>query len=499
MQRKSEDICVDQINNTKYSLIFIGLLVLGILLAFVPLLFQVTPNKIGVPGSEARKFYTNPTVPNELRIYLFNLTNKDEVTKGAKPMLEEIGPYVFEEWMEKFDITDNDDDDTVEFNMKRTFIFRSDLSNGLTGNEKLTTIHALIMGMALNINVNRKPMLKLVSQAVNAIFHQPTDPFWTGRVFDYLFDGIEIDCTSEEFAAKATCAILGTVKTIQRLREGFYKFSVFGALNATGVGVYKVDRGIKNVDNVGRIVSFNKKMEMSTWDGECNRYRGTDSTIFPSGINKSDGLWIYEPELCMSLGARFDSVSKYKDVPTIRFGFDFGDVTKNHELQCYCSDLPIGCPRQGTINLFDCLDVPVVISLPHFYNADPLLLTESQSGLHPNEIKHSSYMEYEPITGSVVNAARRIQFNLQVVPVDDVECMKQLPAVVMPLFWLEQLITHDKNDFVPLMLQYQRLRVFLQILQWIAIVIGAIGIIYLLYNKHMRNTTLQERQTKDTD
>lgn len=50
---------------------------------------------------------------------------------------------------------------------------------------------------------------------------------------DYLFDGIEIDCTSEEFAAKATCSVFATgeVKAIQPLREDFYKFSLFGAVS----------------------------------------------------------------------------------------------------------------------------------------------------------------------------------------------------------------------------------------------------------------------------
>lgn len=184
--------------------------------------------------------------------------------------------------------------------------------------------------------------------------------------------------------------------------------------------MYKVDRGIKNIDNVGRVISFNNKTEMSTWDGdECNRYRGTDSTIFPSDINKDDGLWLYEPDLCMPLGVRFDKVSSYNDVPTIRFGLDFGDVTANDELQCYCSEPPIGCPREGnlnckrklrqicslfvryrfsgTMNMFDCLDVPIVISLPHFYKADPTLLAHSQFVLDPNESRHSFYMDYEPV------------------------------------------------------------------------------------------------------
>lgn len=87
--------------------------------------------------------------------------------------------------------------------------------------------------MALAVNVDKKPMLPLVSDAINGIFHHPKTPFWTGRAMDYLFDGIEIDCTSEEFAAKATCAVFesGEVKAIQPVRENIFKFSLFGAVS----------------------------------------------------------------------------------------------------------------------------------------------------------------------------------------------------------------------------------------------------------------------------
>lgn len=49
-------------------------------------------------------------------------------------------------------MTDDDTDDTLTFNMKNTFIFRPDLSNGLTGNEIITSIHPLI---AVTISVTR--------------------------------------------------------------------------------------------------------------------------------------------------------------------------------------------------------------------------------------------------------------------------------------------------------------------------------------------------------
>lgn len=86
-------------------------------------------------------------------------------------------------------------------------------------------------GMALAVNVNRKPMLPIVIEAIDAMFHHPTNPFWTGRVMDYLFDGIEIDCTSEVFAVRAVCSAFRSIKVMEPAGENFFKFSVLKAVS----------------------------------------------------------------------------------------------------------------------------------------------------------------------------------------------------------------------------------------------------------------------------
>lgn len=51
----------------------------------------------------------------------------------------------FREWKEKFNMTDDEENDTLTFNMKSTLIFRSDLTKGLTMHDLITTVHPLIM------------------------------------------------------------------------------------------------------------------------------------------------------------------------------------------------------------------------------------------------------------------------------------------------------------------------------------------------------------------
>lgn len=43
-----------------------------------------------------RDMYNALPFPLIFKVYLFNVLNPDEVMRGAKPKLQEIGPYVFE-------------------------------------------------------------------------------------------------------------------------------------------------------------------------------------------------------------------------------------------------------------------------------------------------------------------------------------------------------------------------------------------------------------------
>lgn len=48
------------------------------------------------PGSEIRDMWTAFPLPLDFKVYLFNVTNPDEIMQGAKPKLNEVGPFFYE-------------------------------------------------------------------------------------------------------------------------------------------------------------------------------------------------------------------------------------------------------------------------------------------------------------------------------------------------------------------------------------------------------------------
>lgn len=55
-----------------------------------------------------------------------------------------------------------------------------------------------------------------------------------------------------------------------------------------------------------------------------------------------------------------------------------------------------------------------VISQPHFLNADLDLVGKIADGLRPNQTKHETFLDIEPVTGSVVKGVKRVQLNIEI-------------------------------------------------------------------------------------
>ncbi|XP_014467437.1 PREDICTED: sensory neuron membrane protein 1-like isoform X2 [Dinoponera quadriceps] len=426
------------------------------------------------PGSEIREMWTAFPLPLDFKVYMFNVTNADEIMQGGKPKLQEVGPFFYDEYKVKLDLIDREDDDSVEYSMKSIWYFNKKKSNGLTGDEDMVFPHLMILGMVMATLRDKPAAVGVVGKAVNSIFHNPDSIFVKAKAKDILFDGLPVDCTVTDFAGAAVCNVLKTEgKELIPDGEGRYKFSLFGGKNGTVVPErMRVMRGIKNFKDVGRVLEFDGKPALDIWpEDHCNQFNGTDSTIFPPLFGPDDDIVSFGFEICRSLSAHFSHHTKVKGVNTLRYTANLGDGSKNEDEKCFCPT-PETCLTRNLYDMTKCLGVPIIGSLPHFYDSEEKYLT-MVDGLNPKQENHEIDMDFEPMTATPIRAHKRLQFNMFVHPVPKFKLMKTFPEALLPLFWVEEGILLD-DQFVNKVKIVFKAIIAVNFIKWLS-VLGGIG------------------------
>ncbi|XP_012225459.1 sensory neuron membrane protein 1-like isoform X1 [Linepithema humile] len=426
------------------------------------------------PGSEIREMWSNFPLPLDFKVYLFNVTNPDEIKEGKKPKLQEVGPFFYDEYKVKLDLVDREEEDSVEYSLKSTWFFNPKKSNGLTGEEEMVYPHLMILGMVGATLIEKPAAVGIVGKAVDSIFHKPDSIFVRAKAKDILFDGLPVDCTVTDFAGSAVCNLLKTeAKDLVPDGENRYKFSIFGGKNGTiAPQRMKVLRGVKNYKDVGRVLEYDGKPALDIWpEDHCNAFNGTDSTIFPPLFGPDDDIVSFGYEICRSLSAHYKHHSKIKGVNTLHYTADLGDMSTNPMEKCFCPT-PDTCLPKNLYDMTKCLGVPIIGSLPHFYDSDGKYL-QMVDGLHPNQEEHEIDMDFEPMTATPLLAHKRLQFNMFIQPVPKFKLMKNFPEALLPLFWVEEGILLD-DEFVNKVKVVFKAMAVVGFLKWL-MVLGGLG------------------------
>lgn len=93
--------------------------------------------------------------------------------------------------------------------------------------------YIVINGIGLAVQAEHKQFMHVAIAAINAMFHKPSDAFWTGRAMDLIFDGINIDCSSKDPLVRIACKEIDRNggATIIRANETTFKFSMLGGVS----------------------------------------------------------------------------------------------------------------------------------------------------------------------------------------------------------------------------------------------------------------------------
>ncbi|XP_050300236.1 sensory neuron membrane protein 1-like [Anthonomus grandis grandis] len=393
-------------------------------------------------SNEVRAVYLKLPFPLNFKLYFFNVTNPQEIQNGEKPIVNEVGPYWYDEFKEKVDVVDNETEDSLTYTPYDLYQFNQNKSGSLRDDDYITIIHPVIVGMVNIVMKNSPVFLSIVNQSLEAIFNNPKTIFFTGRVKDLLFDGIDLNCTSSGFAPKAICSQLKTQIPGIKYRqdnENIYLFSMLGPRNASHNKRLKVLRGISYSKELGRLIEVDGEKEVSFWStSKCNSFDGTDGWIFPPLLAADEGLKSYSTDLCRNMKVNYVNDTVYKKIHVRYYETNLGDQSTNAEEKCYCPSEDI-CLKKGVFDMTKCMGVPLYATLPHFLYTDESYI-EQLTGLRPDPSKHSLGVLFEPMTGTPLFAAKRMQFNYDLNPTTKVALFSKLPSLLFPIFWLEESI-----------------------------------------------------------
>lgn len=144
-------------------------------------------------------------------------------------------------------------------------------------------------------------------------------------------------------------------------------------------------------------------------------------------------------------------------------------------IQLFTKILPSGCPPAGLLDMGPCMSAPMFISLPHFLTVTDEKVLGGVSGLTPNDADHRTQVHFEKTTGSPIVASQRVQFNLGLVPLEEIPVMNHLPEVILPLFWIDEGVALNKT--YTNMIKHQLIWVQRgnKIIRYLCILIGVIG------------------------
>lgn len=396
-------------------------------------------------NEEVYSAWIQPPVPITIEFYLFSCDNCENRTiTGGKPKLTQYGPFRFRETREKWEIVPEGGLLTYRENI--TYYYDPlegdpDIDTAITSpNPIYFTLQSLI-AFEERIPELYKDTLAVVVD--NILKNVNEHPFMTRTAREMLFDGWSLENYHPIIEAINDATNLN-LPLIDR-------FGYFYGRNGSNSGTFTIESGSNNLNEMGFIKAWNGNANLNYWnDSYCNMINGTDGAIFPpmQSTDPEHQLYLFTPDICRAIYMTYEKDDEYMGITGHRFAVPeivFGNFTTNPDNLCYCYNKNESfCFKAGILDLRSCLfGAPMLLSSPHSYLGDQQYI-DAIEGINPIKEEHETFLILEPITSIPIDAAKRIQFNI------DVRSYRMKPAripdIVFPVFWVSEAAGLDEKS-----------------------------------------------------
>ncbi|XP_046389200.1 protein croquemort-like isoform X1 [Ischnura elegans] len=386
------------------------------------------------------KLWKETPIPMYIEFYMYNVTNSEEVRNNkAKPILIELGPYVFSEEHSKTNITWNKNQ-SITFNQVRRWHYLPDKSIGSL-DDKITNLNTMSLVVASMSHQFPESMIKFL----NIFLNKEGSLFNTKTVRELLFEGYD----------DKVIYWLKRLEVFTHIHIPFDKFGWFYMRNNSWSydGVFNMFTGTGQVEHLGKMHSWNYYTRVPYYDGHCADVNGTAGELWPPNETGNE-VTMFVSDLCRSITLNYEEEQSVFGVVGRKFigrRSVVANATDNADNKCFTRGKIY---PSGVFDVSGCkFGAPAYMSFPNFYLADPFYL-DNVVGLKPEKDKHEFQITLEPRTGIPLSVSGRLQLNLHLQPVKGITMYESVPDVFMPMLWFTEraAVTPDLADEVKLLL-----------------------------------------------
>ncbi|XP_046870890.1 lysosome membrane protein 2-like [Hypomesus transpacificus] len=410
-------------------------------------------------GSRTFETWKSPPPPVFMQYFFFNLTNADEFLAGAKPVVQQIGPYTYREYRPKANVTFVENGTMVSAFNPKTFVFLPKESVGDPAKDIITTIN--IPNVAVMEKV-RDSFFKSIAASV---------------MMKGVNSGIITNRTVNELLWGYLDPLLVNVKKSKPEVEEY--FGLMYKKNGTNDGEFVYHTGEHNHLDYGRVHSWRGESKLSFWTSEqSNSINGSDGSAFHPLLSKEERLYVFTSDLCRSIFMEFEKDVEVKGVPAYRFTPPrdvLASKEDNPANEGFCVT-PKECLGTGVLKVSVCRKgAPVVASFPHFYLGDPKY-ADAIIGLSPKREHHQTFLDLNPTTGVPIRANKRAQINILIGRVSGFPQTKFLNETVFPIMFINETVVIDDASAAKL----HKLLLIVMLVSNFPLIIVGMGAIMLL-------------------
>ncbi|XP_003387595.1 PREDICTED: lysosome membrane protein 2-like [Amphimedon queenslandica] len=429
--------CVCGSGCTVVSLILLSLAI-ALIIEFPSLLDHMVNEKLTIlPGHSSYEQLKDPSLPVYKDVYFFNLTNPVEFSQGARPIVNEVGPYSYREYRIKYFNTSDllDGDNVLQYTQRKTFHFSSSTSqNNTSETDTICTINIPLVGaitqvlglenkalrflgkMLLKAEIIIRGAKLYVCQPASALVFNYTDPLiqWLHSSNDLRRLGLNLptDYVSLQKNNSADDSLPSKIYT-----------------------------GHDDISKLGQFIQWNNLTNLGIWPGDtANKINGTEGLVFRPGLKEGDSLFAFVDDTVRSFPLEYNGSIDIKGLPAFRYALPmevFDSAFKNEDNARWGSWCPDGLIYLGVIQT---PSVPVFGSKARFLDCEPEQTRDQVDGmLVPHREMHDTFINVHPTIGINIQFQRILQLNVQVNRTDEFKELKNINGTIYyPVLYINE-------------------------------------------------------------